>query len=113
MEKIAICGLACSSCPAYIATQKDDDAERRSVAEKWSREFNTTFSPEDINCDGCVSDGRIFRYCSICEIRKCGKGKGVLNCGYCDDYGCEKLTKWFEMVPDAKNTLERVRTGRS
>ena len=38
MEKIiAYCGLICSECPAYIATQKDSDEERKKVAEKWSK----------------------------------------------------------------------------
>ncbi|HEC96016.1 MAG TPA: DUF3795 domain-containing protein, partial [Euryarchaeota archaeon] len=54
MEKIiGFCGLICSECPAYLATQKDDDNERRKVAETWSKEFNANMKPEDINYDGC------------------------------------------------------------
>ena len=67
----------------------------------------------DINCDGCKSDSkRLINYCSICEIRKCAQEQGVENCAYCSDYACEKLTKFFAMVPHAKTSLEKIRAGR-
>lgn len=107
---IAFCGLTCTECPAYIATQKDDDNEREKVAKMWSQEFNSDIRLEDINCDGCLQDeGLLFNYCRECPIRKCGKEKGVLNCAYCDDYACEELNKFLEGVPDAKRTLEEIR----
>jgi hypothetical protein len=107
---IAFCGLVCSECPAYIATQKDDDAERKNVAETWSKEFNADISFEDINCDGCISDERVFQHCNVCEIRLCGKEKGIPNCASCDIYVCEKLSKFFEVVPDAKEVLDGIRS---
>ncbi|MCK4571680.1 DUF3795 domain-containing protein, partial [candidate division WOR-3 bacterium] len=37
MDKmIAYCGIICTECPAFLATQKDDDEERKKVAEMWS-----------------------------------------------------------------------------
>ena len=64
MDKmIAICGTVCSECPALLATQKDDDAERKRIAEAWSKQYNADIKPEDINCDGCMSGGkRLFFY---------------------------------------------------
>ncbi|KPJ65710.1 hypothetical protein AMJ44_09620 [candidate division WOR-1 bacterium DG_54_3] len=114
MEKmIAFCGLVCSECPAYIATQKDDDNERRKVAEMWSKGFKVELKPEDINCDGCLVDSEnLFSHCKVCEIRKCGKETKVENCAYCDDYACEKLTDFFKMAPEAKTTLDEVRKNR-
>lgn len=111
MEKmIAFCGITCTECPAFLATQKDDDNKRRKVAEEWSKEFKAQFEPEDINCDGCLSENeRLFSYCKTCEIRKCGQERGVKNCAYCNDYACEKLSKFFDMAPDAKTTLEEIR----
>jgi len=108
---IAFCGIVCSECPAFLATQKDDDAKRKEVAELWSKQFNIKIKPEAINCyDGCASDGkRVFGYCNICEIRKCGQEKRVENCAYCDEYACEKLTKFFTMAPEAKATLEEIK----
>lgn len=109
-KMIAYCGINCSECPAFLATQKDDNNERKRVAEMWSKQFNTEFKPEDINCDGCLLEsGRLFNYCRVCEIRKCGQEKGVKNCAYCDDYACETLNKFIDNVPEAKTTLEEIR----
>ncbi|MCK4527151.1 DUF3795 domain-containing protein [candidate division WOR-3 bacterium] len=109
-EMIAFCGLTCSKCPALLATQKDDNNERKKVAEFWSKEFNQEIKVEDINCDGClVENGRLFNYCKICKIRKCGLEKGVENCAYCNDYACEELNKFFDMAPEAKQNLEEIR----
>ena len=112
MDKmIAFCGLTCTECPAFIATQKDDDEERKKVAELWSKEFNSDIKPEDINCDGCLTEesDRLFSHCKVCEIRKCGREKEIENCAYCDDYACEKLTKFFDMAPEAKTSLAEIR----
>ena len=107
---IAICGLACTDCPAFKATQANDDRARAQVVELWSKEFKVDLKPEDINCDGCPStNGRIFQYCRVCEIRKCGQSKQVQNCAYCDDYACDKLTAFFAMAPAAKITLDTFR----
>ena len=109
-EIIAFCGLQCHECGAFLATRDDDDEKRAEVAQLWSKEFKTEFKPEDINCEGCLSEGEnIFSYAKTCEIRKCGKEKGVVNCAYCSDYSCEKLDKFFEMVPDAKKRLDEIR----
>ena len=111
MEKmISYCGLPCIDCPAFIATKNDDDDARKKVAEQWSKEYGADIKPEDINCDGCVSEtGRHIGHWDECEMRICGQAKNVKNCAYCDDFACEKLSKFFEAVPDAKTTLEEIR----
>jgi len=110
MDKIiAFCGINCTDCDAFLATREDDDAGRRKVAVEWSKEFGHEIKPEEINCDGCLSiDGRHISYCGTCEIRKCGMEKGVENCAYCVDYKCEKLDKFHEQAPKAKERLEEV-----
>jgi len=111
MEKmVAFCGIVCTECPAFLATQKDDDEERRKVAQLWSKQFNTEIKPEAINCDGCLAEsGRLVEYCRICEIRKCGLEKEVKNCAFCDEYACDKLENFLVNAPDAKATLEEIR----
>lgn len=111
MEKmIAHCGIVCTECPGFIATQKDSDEERKNVAELWSKMYNAEVKPEDINCDGCLTtNGRLIDYCKICEIRKCALEKGFKNCAYCSQYICERLDDWFKKVPEAKGTLEGVK----
>lgn len=113
MERmISYCGLICTECPAYVATQKDDENERKRVAETWSKEFDANLKPEDINCTGCLSEGeRVFSHTKVCEIRQCGKGKAVVNCAHCDDYACDRITEFFKMAPDAKTTLDGIKGG--
>ena len=110
-KMIAYCGLDCAGCPAYLATQADDDNKRAEVAKEWSASYNADIKPEQINCNGCRSDEQKFFYCSdMCEIRKCGIEKGVENCAGCDEYPCEKLEAFFRMAPDARTTLDALRT---
>ena len=39
MQMTAYCGLNCTECPTYLATQKDDDKLRDKVAKQWSKQF--------------------------------------------------------------------------
>lgn len=111
---IAMCGLECTSCPAYIAKQTDDRALREKTAKEWSALFKSELKPEDINCDGCIAvDGEHIGYCNVCEIRKCGLAKQVDNCAYCDEYMCDKLERFFKDVPDAQKRLEAIRENRA
>ena len=113
MEKIiSICGLVCSDCGAYLATQADDDDKRKEVAELWSKEYGSDIKPEDINCESCLSDSdNVFSYTKVCELRKCAKERAVVNCAHCEDYACEKLQEFFKMVPDAKTKLDEIKKG--
>jgi hypothetical protein len=78
----------------------------------WSQEHGADLKAEDIYCDGCTSDGgQLFQHCSVCEIRKCGLERGVVNCAHCDDYACTKLTEFFGMVPESKIKLDGIRAG--
>ncbi len=107
---IAYCGLICTDCTAYVATQNDDDDKKREVAEDWTKKYNHEFKPEDINCVGCIpTSGKHVGQCFVCEVRKCGQEKGVTNCAYCGDYICEKLDKYFQMAPVMKANLEEIR----
>lgn len=110
-EMMAICGIDCARCSAYLATQADDNALRAKTATEWSKMFEHEFKPEDINCDGCLQeDGRHVGYCGMCEIRKCGRERELTSCAYCRDYACEKLEGFFKMGPaDARANLEKLR----
>ena len=110
---IAYCGLICTDCPAYIATQADDNAARERVAAQWREEYNAPdITAESINCDGCLGDkGRKFTHCFNCEMRACGMERGVVNCAHCADYACEKLEGFFGFVPEARVVLDGVRSA--
>lgn len=111
-KMIACCGLVCSECDAFVATMNDDDTKRAEVAETWSKQFGVDMKPEDINCDGCLSDSdRHIGHCAVCEIRKCARDKHLLNCASCEDYACDKLTEFFKAVPHAKENLDAIRAS--
>jgi hypothetical protein len=110
-QMIAYCGLACTECPAYVATQADDRAALERVAAQWREEFDAPgLTAQTVICDGCLgSTGRKFGHCLECEIRACAMARDVINCAHCDDYGCETITSFFGFVPDAKITLDGIR----
>ena len=109
-EMTAICGLLCNQCDAFIATRDDNDEKRAEVAQLWSKQYNCDIEPADINCLGCTSDDDChFGHCSVCEIRKCATEKQAVNCAHCDDYACEQLEGFFQVVPDARKNLDAIR----
>ena len=108
-EMIAYCGLVCTSCPQYIATQNDDDIAREKIAKYLAEKFELYYKPEEINCDGCLSsNGRHIGFCKTCEVKKCGIAKSVENCSVCDEQPCDKLNKFFEFSPGAKESFEAL-----
>jgi len=90
----APCGLNCALCDIYLATAADNDELRQIVADKWSKLFGYPFQKEDVNCDGCLSGGRLGIYCrNLCEIKPCAQAKGISDCAQCPEYVCPKLQK--------------------
>jgi hypothetical protein len=53
--------------------------------------------------------GKVVGYAIECPLRKCAKGKDVVNCAYCADYVCVELNKFYQMVPEAKQTLDNIK----
>jgi hypothetical protein len=90
--------------------QTNDDELRFKTAAEWSKMFNAEILPEAVNCSGCLADdGVVFHHCTVCKIRACCRQKSVLNCAYCPDYGCDKITEIFSWVPEAKKALDEIR----
>ncbi len=93
---MAMCGLNCSSCAAFIATKNNDNKLRKKTAKDWTKKYrgrnDPPVKPEDIYCLECLSQtGPLYPTCLKCEIRKCGLAKGIKNCKACKDYKCNKL----------------------
>jgi hypothetical protein len=106
---IAYCGLDCSKCEGYLATQADDDKQIAEVAKKWSEQFHTDVKPEHVVCDGCKADGRKSFHCAnTCKIRKCCIDKKYDTCIACDHFACSDLKIILDNVPEAKENLNKL-----
>lgn len=114
---VGCCGIVCSDCLVLKSTMDNDDALRARVLReqgwKWASLFIEKCGREphlkDIDCNGCLREGRLFWYCFECEWRKCALGKGLDNCAYCTDYPCESLLRLFDKHPRAKEALNGIR----
>lgn len=114
MERmIAYCGLVCSECDAYVATQAGDVDALTRLAQQARDEYGVEdATAETTMCDGCLgTGGRSIGYCSICDIRACGVERRVANCGCCPDYACEKLEGFLAEVASARTVLDDVRAS--
>ncbi|MCP3941027.1 MAG: DUF3795 domain-containing protein [Desulfobacteraceae bacterium] len=107
---IAYCGLNCSGCDAYIATQENNDDKRENAAQKWSKMYNAEIKSEQINCDGCKPDGIKFFHCNMCEIRKCCISNSVDSCAACENYICDILANFIKLAPEAGVALGTLRS---
>lgn len=98
-KHIAMCGLNCSRCNAFIATKNNDDELRKKTAEEWNERYRKDnrgrlpIKPDDINCNACLSDGPIYLYCHRCKIRQCGLEKKIKNCKECEEHRCKDLVE--------------------
>ena len=114
-EQIAYCGLGCHSCAIYLATREQDEEKKREmrvdIAQQIKEHYGQECKPEDVNdCDGCKTEsGRLYFGCEKCQIRSCARQKGVENCAHCDEYACEKLEKFFQTDPIARERLDQIK----
>ena len=110
-KQIAICGLDCAKCDAYIATKNDDQALREKTAKLWSELNNAPIQPEHINCDGCRMNGRKTVFCDcLCPVRQCALSNGFETCGDCPEKdSCPKVGAIWQHNPQAKENVLVVR----
>ena len=108
---IAYCGLVCSECPTFLATRADDDAPARArTAAVYAEKFGFHLRPEEIDCDGCRSEGgTLMAYCGACAIRACCRSRGLDNCALCPDASCERLAEFHAFSSGAKASFEALK----
>ena len=104
---IGCCGFKCFMCAAYVENHQGAEG-RKEVADKWKHYFNYEISPDKMDCPGCraskgASEGMIH---GDCEYRKCAMVKGVSHCKECDDYSCEKLSRYHRLYEEAYHTAQ-------
>jgi len=88
---VAPCGLYCGACPRYIATQNKDEQKLNILLQQISSQY-TKLTPADLQCDGCISNGRLAITANRCTIRECVKKKPtVTRCSNCPEFPCFRI----------------------
>jgi hypothetical protein len=108
-QMVAHCGLVCTECDSYVATQKNDRPALEELARKAKADFGVDTTADGCMCDGCLpAAGRKISYCSTCEIRACAVAREAENCAHCAEYACDKLSAFFKMASKAKPVLDGI-----
>lgn len=110
-KMIAYCGLVCTDCDAYLATKANDEKKVAEIVKTWSKEYNTEVKSDDVWCDGCLVGGKKCAHCAKCDIRACAIKEDVENCAHCVDYPCKIVTRFFELAPPARESLDKIKAG--
>ena len=110
-EPIAYCGIDCSDCDAFIATQNNDQSLREKTAKEWGILYENTYTPDMINCSSCKGSGVLFGHCSRCKIRRCALERSVEHCDVCGEFKtCKLINDFIAWVPGvAANQKEKFK----
>ncbi len=90
---VAACGLYCGACEIYRAYHNGNKAKLEEVRVGLNARGGTSFTLEDMECDGCTAEGKINAWCRNCGMRSCAQHKDaekICSPG-CGDYPCAQL----------------------
>jgi hypothetical protein len=99
-ELAAPCGLYCGVCGIHIAWRDNNEKFKEKLAPVYG------VKPEDLVCDGCLSD-RVFGYCQVCPIKSCSSDKKIEGCHQCTDFPCKFIDN-FPVAVGKKVILRSV-----
>ena len=106
---IAYCGIVCTDCDAYIATQAEDTEALERMAREASEQLNVEMTVADAMCDGCKSTtGRQIGYCHECSIRTCATQMHVETCAHCASFACDKVEGFSKPGTPHRATLDQI-----
>jgi hypothetical protein len=107
---IAYCGIDCSKCGSYLATQSGKYEELEKAAARLAKIYHAEVKPEYVICDGCRTGERRSNFCqNSCKMRKCCIEKGYYSCIECSYIPCEELQSELKNNPEAKENLENLK----
>ena len=113
---VASCGLYCGACPMYLATQENDPTRLESVKKQGGYgAFMASLPWEDLQCDGCLSGGRLASFCRECAIRDSATDKtATRRCSECAEFSCDRITRFSNSgMPHHYEALENLRRLRT
>ena len=109
---VGACGLLCSQCEAFLATQANDGAEIEAIAAKWSAQYRAAIEPDSVWCDGCTTMGsHKCGHTTDCEIRACVVRRDLKTCADCTHYTCDLLESFLDRTAElgTRDRLEGLR----
>ncbi len=93
-QLIAVCGLYCGACGIYRA-QRDNNQQLLEQILQALTSSGQKVTLDELQCDGCLGESRLFPYCRQCAIRLCPQDKpGVTRCSDCPDFPCSRITSF-------------------
>lgn len=103
---IAVCGLNCSKCDIFEATNNPKIAQQ--ISDWFKEEKDTEVKIENIRCFGCKGD-REKHWSPDCWILNCCVDKKELEfCYECEDFPCSKLNEWAKRSNRYTKALEQL-----
>lgn len=107
---IAYCGINCSKCESYLATQSGKYKELEKVAKKLAKVYRAVVKPEYVICDGCRTGERHSFFCAnSCKMRKCCIENGFFSCIECPNFPCKELQFELNNTLEAKDNLNKLK----
>jgi hypothetical protein len=111
-EVVGVCGMLCSGCDMFAATQVGDVARIEALAREASAKYGIAIAADSMWCTGCrTHDGHKSWQTGECEIRACAIDRDLETCADCTHYTCEKLDAFLAGTadPGARERLEAMR----
>ena len=106
---IAYCGITCTECDAYKATQAEDMEALERMAKEAAEQLDTEMTVADAMCDGChATTARQIGYCHVCAIRLCAVPRHIETCAHCDEYPCDRIEDFSKPGSDRRKTLDGI-----
>lgn len=100
---IAKCGYRCDLCSAFKPVLTD--ADKQDISRAFKKYYGMQVGPQDIKtCAGCQSSD--IPNDKECPVFPCAREKGIDNCAFCEDFGCDKLKQRMDVV---EQILEHAR----
>jgi hypothetical protein len=82
---LGVCGLYCGACYHYRASFPEG---KHLLEEALHRGRDV----EGFTCDGCRSNALyVHPGCSQCQIRACAERRGIIHCGECAEFPCDRI----------------------
>lgn len=89
----AVCGLYCGACGLYRTRRNGSPAQQQELAKTLSERWGVP--PEEVDCEGCLSGGKLSPYCRNCQILRCpATKKSAKRCSDCPDFPCDLITNF-------------------